>query len=267
MGCFRNGGASALFFALPIVVLLAVKLITGRGTFTYYVSYPSGQLISADDQLSLSELFDQCAAKNGVTADDQIAACRTLIESGRGNNHGLSMAYYNRGNAYAQNGAIDRAIADYDQAIHHNPGMSVAFDNRGNAYPRKNDYARAITDYSETIRLNPRSAFAFNNRCWARFALGQLSDALGDCDEALRLRPDYALAYKTRGFVELKMGKPHMAGADFEAALAIHPNFATALYGRDLAKKKQGGAGDADIAAAKQLDAKVAQTFVRYGLE
>jgi len=250
----------AIFFALPVVALVAVKLITGRGTFTYHVT------ISGNEP-NLSELLVQCSGENGATADLQIDGCTTLIQSGRGNDHGLSVAFYDRGNAYVQKGELDRAIADYDQAIRHNPGMSIAFSNRGNVYERKREFARAAADYDEAIRLNPKYAIALQNRCWVRFVMGQLSDALGDCDESLRLRPDGALALNARGFIHLKMGVPDKAGADFDAALVKDPKLASALYGRGLAKQKQGGSGTVDIAAAKAIDPAVAEHYARYGIE
>ena len=61
---------------------------------------------------NLSQLLDECGGKNGTTPDLQIAGCSTLIESGRGNDRGLSVAFYDRGNAYRQKGDFGHAIAD-----------------------------------------------------------------------------------------------------------------------------------------------------------
>ena len=249
-----------MLVSLPIVAFLAVRLVTGKATFSYHVMF-------SDNKPNLSQLLDQCGGKNGATSDLQIAACSTLIESGRGNDHGLSVAFYDRGNAYQQKGDFDHAIADYDQAIRHNPGMSGAFDNRGTAYQAKRQYALAIADYDEAIRINPKHAIALHNRCWVRFIMGKLSDALADCDESLRLRPDSALALNSRGFVHLKMGAPDKASVDFDAALARDPKLASALYGRGLAKQKQGTPGDVDIAAAKAKSPGIAEHYAQYGIE
>jgi tetratricopeptide (TPR) repeat protein len=51
----------------------------------------------------------------------------------RGGNE--AAAYNNRGNLYDKRGAIDNAIADFDQALHHNLKYIDAFMNRGVARP------------------------------------------------------------------------------------------------------------------------------------
>jgi hypothetical protein len=64
------------------------------------------------------------------------------------------------------------------------------------------------------------------------------------------------------------MGKYADAIADDTAALASMPKLAPSLYIRGLAKNKSGDAagGDADIAAAKAIDPKIADTYTGYGV-
>ena len=52
------------------------------------------------------------------------------------------------------------------------------------------------------------------------------------------------------------------------AALAKNPNLPGSLYVRGLARLKSGdtAGGSADIAAAKQMDAKIADTYAGYGV-
>ena len=59
-----------------------------------------------------------------------IDACTSIISLDPNNNG----AYVNRGIAYRRAGDVDRAIADYDEAIHLNPRAADAFNNRGNAF-------------------------------------------------------------------------------------------------------------------------------------
>ncbi len=145
----------------------------------------------------------------------------------------------------------------------------MAFNNRGIAYGRKGDNARAIVDYNEAIRLDPKNAGAFNNRCFARAVIGrELQQALDDCSESLRLNPNNANTLDSRGFAFLKLGRIDAALADYEASLSGSPTNARALYGRGLIKLKKGdGAeGDADIAAAKAVQADIAEEFAREGV-
>ena len=64
------------------------------------------------------------------------------------------------------------------------------------------------------------------------------------------------------------MGNYAAAIADDSAALAIDAKSASSLYVRGLARHKSGDAagGDADIAAAKAIDPKIADTYAGYGV-
>ena len=53
-------------------------------------------------------------------------------------------------------GDLDRAIADYTQAIQLNPKYAPAYYNRGSAWGNKGDFDRAIADYSQAILLDPK---------------------------------------------------------------------------------------------------------------
>lgn len=87
--------------------------------------------------------------------DEVIQGCMRIIEGRREGKHNLSIAYTNRGIAYGKTGHLDRAIADYDQAIKLNPRFASAYRNRGFAYESKGEKKRAIADYRKAIELNP----------------------------------------------------------------------------------------------------------------
>lgn len=65
------------------------------------------------------------------------------------------------------------------------------------------------------------------------------------------------------------MDSCRQALADCDAALAQDAQDADSLYGRGLAKLKTGDTadGNADIAAAKNIDGGIAETFARYGVK
>ena len=77
-----------------------------------------------------------------------IEGCTAVIRSSRS-----PWAFFNRGLAYQIERNIDRAIADYSEAIRLDPTFARAFNNRGAAYAAKQDYDRAIADYNQAIRL------------------------------------------------------------------------------------------------------------------
>ena len=63
--------------------------------------------------------------------------------------------FYARGNSYREKGNIDRAIADYNEAIRLDPRFSFVYHDRGIAYRMKGDRDHAISDFREAVRLNP----------------------------------------------------------------------------------------------------------------
>ena len=66
----------------------------------------------------------------------------------------------------------------------------------------------------------------------------------------------------------MKSGRLDSAIADYDEALRVDPKNAYTLYGRGLAKQMNGdpAGGAADIAAAKAIDADIADKFNRLGV-
>jgi tetratricopeptide (TPR) repeat protein len=101
--------------------------------------------------------WDAC---KGNDPDHSIAACTRIIQ-GRGEtakNSAIARRY--RGLAYQRKDDLDRAIADYGEAIRLDPEYAEAYYGRGLTYRNKGDLERAIADYSEAIRLDPKLAAA-----------------------------------------------------------------------------------------------------------
>jgi len=242
----------------------------------------------------------QCEGDEDATAAQRIAACSALIKAKKDKDEKLAEAYDHRGAAYRSQGDLTAAIKDYDQAIKLNSKFAQAYNNRGvaydhkgefdraiadfdqsiklkstalahfnrgNAYLGKSQYDHAIDDYNQAIKLKPDLAQAFDNRCWARAVVGMLKQALLDCNEALRLLPNNATTLESRAFIFLKMTNFDAAVSGYDAALALNPKLASALYGRGLAKlKNEDATGEADIVAAKGMQADIAEEYARYGM-
>jgi uncharacterized caspase-like protein len=162
----------------------------------------------------------------------------------------------------------DPDIKKLSTRIAENPKDQVAFYNRGQIYAKNGDISRAVADFNQAIGLDPNDAAAFNNRCWVRATSGDLDLALRDCNEALRLRPNYADAFDSRGLVYLKLNLNGNAVADYDVALGLQANLASALYGRGIAKLRSGKSaeGNSDVAAAKKIEPNISADFAGYGI-
>ena len=217
----------------------------------------AGTPAAADDH-------DTCQKGSG---DPAIAACTRLIASNKFNGSRLSGIYSNRGNKFGANGELDRAVADYTEAIRLDPKNAVPFNNRGNAYKYKDDLDRAIADLSEGIRLNPKYALAFRNRGLANDAKGERDRAIADYSEAIRLDPKYAVAFNSRGIAYNAKGDQDRAIADYSEAIQLNPAFGIAFNNRGNAYRAKGDQGRAivDYNEAIRFDPKYAFAFSNRG--
>src|ERR1019366_8250522 len=140
---------------------------------------------SADDDRPCNQVLVQ------VLSEEKIAACTREINSGLLQGTDLATAYLNRGIAYARAPDIDRAFADYGEAIRLDPKNTTAYTGRGGLYLRKGDADHAIADYSEVIQIDPGLAFGFYNRGNAYAVMSDFDRAISDLNEAIRLDPQF----------------------------------------------------------------------------
>src|SRR5271170_5138972 len=108
---------------------------------------------------------------SAATPEAAIAACTRLLETlGPGEiatSEGAAV-YIARGNLYAVQGEVDRAIADYDIAITLDPNRSVAFFTRATALTEKGEIDRALFDFGHAIELDPMDVDANVDRSRGR---------------------------------------------------------------------------------------------------
>jgi tetratricopeptide (TPR) repeat protein len=149
-------------------------------------------------------------------------------------------AYNNRGLAYHRKRDLDRAIADFTQAIPLDPKFAVSYYNRGNVYADKGDHDRAITDFNQAITLDPKYAVAYHNRGNSYGAKGDHNRAIADFTQAITLDPKDALAYANRGIDYAAEGDRDRAMADYNQAITLNPQFAGAYNNRGLAYAAKG---------------------------
>lgn len=145
-------------------------------------------------------------------------------------------ALINRGDHYWEKGEHDKAIADYDEAIHLDPTKARAFNNRGVVYAEQmKEYDQAIADFDEAIRLNPRYAEAFNGRGLAYACKQQYDNAILDFTQAIELNPASYWFRCNRGVAYREQKAYDKAIADFTEAIRLDPKSPTALENRGFA--------------------------------
>jgi tetratricopeptide (TPR) repeat protein len=235
------------WFSTPLFAAIAVVIFNQPVlAFTQNDAQDCGQIADLDRTLS------------GCT---KVLALKTLKEPLH------SAAYVLRGRAYAMKGDVDRAIADYTEAIRIDPKAPFALTFRGGAYYTKGDYDRAIADLDEAIRINPKNADAYSNRAMSFAARNDNDRAIADYNEAIRLGPPFAPFHLNRGYVYHKKHDYDRAIADYSDAIRIDPKLAAAYDNRAKVYLAKGDFDRAvtDFGEAIRVDPRYANAYVARG--
>jgi tetratricopeptide (TPR) repeat protein len=101
-----------------------------------------------------------------------------------------------RAKAHLDRNEFDEAIAAYTEILRQNPGDADAFYNRGDAYYGKGNIDRASADWNEAVRLNSGYAARLGQipASGAAEAAARAQEAAESMDKALQSNPDYTRA-------------------------------------------------------------------------
>lgn len=99
------------------------------------------------------------------------------------------LAYINRGDAYRDSEQLDRAAADYGEAIRLAPSDARGWRNRGLVRLFQGKYKAGIADYDKALRYDPADAASWNNRAQAKMRSGDKKGAIADFRKTIELQP------------------------------------------------------------------------------
>jgi tetratricopeptide (TPR) repeat protein len=106
---------------------------------------------------------------------------------------------------------------------------------RGYFYLSQNDLDRAMADFDDAIGLDLEYEQPYNNRGLVRIAREDYTNALLDFDAALAINPDYLDARNNRGFALMRLERHEEAIADFTTVLEKNESYVNAWNNRGLA--------------------------------
>jgi tetratricopeptide (TPR) repeat protein len=163
-------------------------------------------LAAAQDPASRSADLGACIAS--ANGERRARGCNAVIEAGVDSPADLARAHLNRAGVRVVTGPDGRTTLEYD-------------------------VDRALADFGEAIRLDSKLVAAYDARARAWQGKGDLDRAIADCDEAIRVQqletrphaiPTLHHLFMRRGDVWRDKGALDRALADFEAALAAKPD-------------------------------------------
>lgn len=136
-----------------------------------------------------AEVWRLCVGGAGISPDQRITNCTTILSSSRETNENLAAARNNRGGAYHAQRRYDLALADFDEALRLNPKLANAWTGRGAVHAAQRNFARAISDHTRAIELNPQHNDAYYNRALAHQGAGDIGSAIADFRKSLEVNP------------------------------------------------------------------------------
>jgi tetratricopeptide (TPR) repeat protein len=118
---------------------------------------------------------------------------------------------------------LERAIADFTEAIRIEPKDADLYSMRGDAHAMRQDHAKAIADFTTALRLSPNNATTYYSRGRAYALSKDHENAVKDFTECLRLKPGDADFYYNRGTVYAAKKDFVRAIADYREAIRLAP--------------------------------------------
>jgi tetratricopeptide (TPR) repeat protein len=184
--------------------------------------------------------------------------------------------YIQRGAAYLRQHETQRAIEDLNRAITPTIGLaptmeanalafrSLALEQQGNSVAAHADFQRLL----EIVRSDDNGWEVLGGACYTAAVIGLLKTATLACNDAIALHPRDVGLYDGSGLVDLKSGLWSKAIADYTRSLYYQADYTLSLYGRGIARQAVGDAagGEADIAAARQSEPRIAEIMARLGV-
>lgn len=228
--------------------------------------------------------FDSWArcANSRLPPEKRVAYCTRVLDQGGVPNGKISVlvmlgGIYRDLHQYAQAiQAYSRALeyeavgtSRYDHSLASPEALVGAYGARAETYAVTGQHDLAMADTAAIFRLVPDSAAPYAFRCHIRAAMKtELDAALADCTEAARRDGRDTEVLDASGFVQFRLGHLKDAAADYDTALARSPRLAGALFMRGIIKLRGGdtSGGNADIAAAKDIEPAIADRLAEYGV-
>lgn len=181
-----------------------------------------------------------CTGASDREWQQEVEGCTAIIDAGGTTPADRAIGYYRRGLAWLGKSFsniltsnvpdLQRAIADFTEAIRLDPKFRDAYMNRGYAWYTAGQWRRGIDDYTEALKIDPNYARGYYLRSELWEGEGELDKAIADMTEVIRLEPNESDHYQKRGLLWLDNKDEEHAIADFTQAIRLDPKFISGYF-------------------------------------
>ena len=163
---------------------------------------------------------------------------------------------YNLGNALANRGRADEAVAQYEKALEIRPDYAEAHNNLGSVLARRGWTDEAMAHFQQALEIDSDCADAHYDLGLALANRGRIDEAIVRFQKALELKPDYADARNDLGTALAKSGRVDEAAAEYRKALELKPDHAEAHNNLGFVLARRGRVDEALAEHQKALELK-----------
>jgi tetratricopeptide (TPR) repeat protein len=160
--------------------------------------------------------------------------------------------HFQRGNSFDENGYDERAIAEWQEAIHFDPDHAGAHYNLAIAYADDGDTGLAINEFREVLRIDPFDTDARRELAQVYLEADRIDDAVNQLRQTLNIAPGDADAAHRLAVIYLDQGMIDQAAAALESG-AMDEEDAELWYQLGKAYDKEGRRDDAILAFRRAL--------------
>lgn len=139
-------------------------------------------------------------------------------------------AYNMRGVAYLEQGNMEDAVSDFNQALRYDSISYMPVFNRGNAYRQQGQLPEALQDYNQVVRKNPSMPDVYINRSAVLYEMKQYKEARMDLEAALELAPENPMVHLNLAKINLLMEDTEAAKENLKDVLELDSKNSTAFY-------------------------------------
>jgi tetratricopeptide (TPR) repeat protein/capsular polysaccharide biosynthesis protein len=169
-------------------------------------------------QVLESEAVQQFAAGHYLLTEQ---ICQQILEL----DAEQAAAHFLFGQAIAQRGDFDAAIACWQQAAALDPTLVEAYQQQGSVLQKLDQLEQAISCYASVLALQPDRVETLYHLGLCRFQQGKADEAIAHFTAAIQLNSDDSRIYGDRGYAHLQQGHFNEAIVDLQQAIRLQQSF------------------------------------------